>query len=157
MRFSPKSEEELAESGNGKFEPFPAGEYDIEVVNAADDVSKNGVDQLKLSVAIYNSAGAKRQVFEYLSSSAKAVWKIKEFADCVGMTDAYERGEMHPEDLVGRTGKARVIIERNAQYGDRNKVAAYLSRHPVASGMTFGPGKPAPARKHDDLNDDVPF
>jgi hypothetical protein len=153
MKFDPNAATEAPRQTS--FEPFPAGFYDFEVETAEEAVSRAGNEMLKLKVLIFNDAGHKRVVFEYLLSNQ--TWKIKAFAEAVGALDAYERGELEAEMMAGRTGRAKVGIEPAQNgYEAKNKVVAYIA----------GKAAPAPSRrtlemasqaKAHDLDDSIPF
>lgn len=170
MRFTPKSEAELSTPTG--FEPFPAGEYPFEVLEATEEISKSsGNPMVKLNIAIFNDEGRKRFVYDYLVGSERALFKVRGFAEAAGMLDSYERGEMMPEDMVGRTGKCRVVVDNNPEFGAKNKIAAYVKPadlYPKHSDMRkqsmFQPKKaPAMAGSYagpvrgNDLDDDIPF
>ena len=126
MRFTPKSEAELAENAL-----LPEGEYTFEILTAEDTQSKStGNDMLKLSLRIFENGGENSQrVFDYLVSIDSMIWKIRHFADAIGMLPEYDSGEMLAETLPGRTGKCKIVIQpASGQWDAKNAVKDYLPR-----------------------------
>ena len=126
MRFTPKTEAELKES-----ELLPEGEYTFEILTAEDTQSKStGNDMLKLSLRIFENGGENSQrVFDYLVSIDSMIWKIRHFAEAIGMLPEYESGEMLAETLPGRTGKCKIVIQpASGQWDAKNAVKDYLPR-----------------------------
>lgn len=156
MKFTPTTEEQQERR---TFEPFPAGEYDYTVEEAADETSKAGKPMIHITLFVYNAEGHKRVVHDYLLASA--AWKIKQFAASAGLLDRYDSGEIEAYEMVGKTGRLKLKIESSEQYGDQNKVAFYIAAKPAGTGYT---GRPAPApvasgksQAGSDLNDEIPF
>ena len=126
MRFTPKTESELKESAL-----LPEGEYTFEILTAEDTQSKStGNDMLKLSLRIFENGGENSQrVFDYLVSIDSMIWKIRHFAEAIGMLPEYESGEMLAETLPGRTGKCKIVIQpASGQWDAKNVVKDYLPR-----------------------------
>ena len=126
MRFNPKADEKAAARTL-----FDDGIYDFEVASAEDAVSKkSGAEMLKLVLWVFDTDGNKTTVFEYLVSSEKAQFKLKEFCRAVGLEEAFDAGELDPLDVQGRTGRCKLTteIDMSGKWGDKNKVASYLPR-----------------------------
>lgn len=168
MRIPQPATKEQANAGG--FEPWPVGDYDFEVHDAADDVSDAGNEQIKLTLYVFNEEGRKRTVFDYLPSSEKSQWKVRHFAEAVGLIRSYEAGELDVNDIVEKTGKLKLGFKKaTAQYPANNQVADYIPRGDEAERATRpAPARPAPAarpaaarqatsRANDDLSDDIPF
>jgi hypothetical protein len=151
MRFTPKSAKELAAGGL-----FPAGEYDFEVKTAEETTSKtSGAEMVKLTLSVFNAAGAKTSVFDYLVSSEKAIFKIRQFAAAVGLLEEYEAGELDALDMEGLGGKLKLKVESSELYGDKNSVVSYIAA-PVTAGSIAK--KTAFVQKRvSGLDDDIPF
>src|SRR5580658_7361799 len=98
MRVTPISAEEADAQSVG--DPWPAGEYDFTVHEASEAVSNSGNEQTKLVLHVYNRAGQQRTVFDYLVNTAKSQWKIRHFAEAVGMVRQYETGDMPTHQMV---------------------------------------------------------
>lgn len=152
MRFTPKSEQELA-SGD----LVPAGTYDFEVKSAEETVSKSGNDMVKLSIWIFSESGAKRVVFDYLVGTEAAQFKVRGFAAAVGLLEEYDGGEMEAIDMEGKVGRCKIVVQKDTtgQYSDKNSVASYIAA-PVTVGSIAKNTAKAKA-KADDLDDSIPF
>lgn len=144
MTFEPKSEKEIAAAGL-----LPDGEYDFEVTEASDEISKrSNAAMIKVKLGIYNGATIGRFVFDYLMPSMAA--KLRHFCDSVGLLKEYEGGALSAEMCKGRSGRVKLVIEQDkaGQYPDKNAARDYLVRA----------AKPLAAEaKTDGKPDDLPF
>jgi hypothetical protein len=168
MIFKPKSEHELATD-----DLFPAGQYDFEVRNADEAVSKtSGADMIKLELYVFRPDGERRIVYDYLVGTEGGQRKIRGFSAAVGLLAQYEKGELLAVDMVQRTGqlKLRVETDKTGQFPDKNSVADYLKpkaapasvAQPVSRSLRPSPAaearKPVPAGAGGgDLDDEIPF
>jgi hypothetical protein len=145
MRLKPKSEQEVAAAGN---------------------------DMIKLKVAIYNADGRRRTVFDYLMDTESMGYKLRHCAAATGNLTDYERGELHADDLVGKTGTCKLGIRKaTEEYPAQNQINDYIvpqdsatsaaqpRREPAVAGAGAGgdPSWISPRPGRDDLNDDIPF
>lgn len=144
MRFTPKTEKEVAEAGM-----MPKGVYDFEVAEAAEKQSKAGNDMVELIVRVYDSEGRSRKLYDWLVDSEGAAYKIRHFAEATNMLPEYERGELQSHDMIGKTGRCQVIIKKDktGEYPDKNAIADYVSG---------GANKPA-QKVEEELDDEIPF
>jgi hypothetical protein len=149
MRFEPKTEEECAAAGL-----LPKGTYLFEVAEAKDKTSKAGNEMVELRLECHGDDDSKRSVFDYLVASDGSAPKIRQFAVCVGMLNEYERGELKAEDMIGRTGSAKIYIKQDkaGQYPDKNAVGEYLKPNGSAAPISKSAGS-SPAL----VDDDIPF
>lgn len=145
MRFTPKSEKEVAEAGL-----LPKGMYDFEIAEATEKQSKAGNDMVELVVRVYDNEGRSRKLFDWLVDSEGAAYKIRHFAEATGMLAEYEKGELRSHDMVGKTGRCQVIIKKDkgGEYPDKNAISDYVS-----GGAVSAP-KPGPAPL---VDDEIPF
>lgn len=155
MRFTPKSEAELSSDAL-----WPVAEYDFEVSSAEEAQSKAGNDMVKLTLYVFNDKGDKRTVFDYLVSSEKAIFKVRQFAASVGLLAEYEAGELNAYDMQGRTGRLRLGWKEDPGYQAQNTVSFYLpAKDTIANpemrrqSMRKQERVAAPA----DLDDEIPF
>ncbi len=147
MRFTPKSEKDIAEAGL-----WPAGEYDFEVMEATEATSNAGNEMTHLQLFVYNAAGQRQRIDDYLVATDRAAYKIRHFAEATGMLAQYETGAIPAESMVGRSGRCKVIIakDKGLQYPDKNAVADYVKRKDGAAAR-------APTPKAADIDDEIPF
>lgn len=121
MRFEPKTEKEIVESNL-----LPAGIYDFEIADAADEISKKGNDMIKLKINVWDARGEKRMVFDYLMESM--AFKLRHCCEAIGAIDKYEGGDLVAGDFIGGTGKLKLGIRKDTtgNYPDQNNVQDYL-------------------------------
>jgi hypothetical protein len=163
MRFQPKTEQDVAGGG-----VWPAGEVDFEILEAAETVSKTDNDMIKLRVRVYNAEGRSKTIFDYLVATEGGAYKVRHFAEAVGMLANYERGELYADDLPGKAGRCKLSIRKSPEYGDQNQIQDYVkpsalrqaaaeqpARRPLEPVGAGGPSWTAP--KAGDLDDELPF
>ena len=112
------------------------GDYEVEIVDAIETISKSGHEMIELKLK--TSGGC--YLYDFLVFIPSAFWKIDSFRAATGEAVTPETDvEIVPDDLIGRTGTARLTVE---EYNGkkRNKVAAWLA--PKAGRM---PAKATPA------------
>lgn len=120
-----------------------AGDYQVEVVDATETISKGGHEMIELKLK--TSAGS--YLYDFLVFIPTAFWKIDAFRAATGeVVEPYEETEVTADHVIGRTGTARLTVE---EYNGkkRNKVVAWIigDAKPVT--------QPQPARR----NDNEPF
>lgn len=146
VRFEPKTEAEISAANL-----LEAGQYVFEVAKAEEKTSQNGNDMVKLTLAVFDNEDRRHPVFDYLVGTDGAAYKIRHFAESVGLLSQYEAGEIRAEQMEGRTGKCQVgIDDKNKQYPAKNIIRDY-----VPAGVSAPPkanGKSAPI-----IDDDLPF
>lgn len=148
MRFQPKTEEEIAVANL-----LIGGDYPFEVVNAEEQTSKAGNDMVKLRLNVINAEDRGHTIFDYLVGTEGAAYKLRHFAESVGLLAEYERGEMTADQMVGRSGTCQVGIQKDksGQYPDKNVIRDYVV--PKKNGN--GADKPKSAK--DDFDSEIPF
>ena len=153
MRVTPKTEKEIAEMGL-----IPAGTYDFEVKNAEDQVSKaSGNDMIKLTLTVFDDGGQSHIVFDYLLDAMPA--KLRHAAEVFGMLGKYERGALISDEMIGRTGKVKIGIQKGKDnFPDRNAVLDYvISSAPNQPASRLAPRPSEKATGVSPLDDDIPF
>jgi hypothetical protein len=131
------------------------GDYPVEVIDANETVSKTGHEMIELKLK--TSAGS--YLYDFLVFIPNAYWKIDSFRAATGeVVTPEDEVEIIADDLIGRTGTVRLIVEEY-KGKKRNKVAAWLA--PKAGHM---PAKSTPAAKpaaqpqpQADEDDNIPF
>lgn len=104
------------------------GEYDFEVIQATDTVSKEKKNEMiRLLLKVYTKEG-ETTVFDYLVATEKGYWKIKQFCQAVGLLAKYEAKELNSYDCVNKTGRLELGIskDKNNLYSDQNSVKRYI-------------------------------
>ena len=128
------------------------GEYTVEVVNAEETVSQKGSDMIELKLRVQPSGAT---MFDHLVFMETAFWKIDAFRAATGESvTPDEEVDIHADDLIGRTGRARLTIEEfNGR--KRNKIAAWLPPKPALPVPAATAAATATAKPKDD--DNIPF
>ena len=123
------------------------GEYTVEVLNAEETVSQKGSDMIELKLRVQPSGAT---MFDHLVFMETAFWKIDAFRAATGENVAPDQEvEIRADDLIGRTGRARLVVEEfNGR--KRNKIAAWLPPKPANTALANATAKP----KDDD---NIPF
>jgi hypothetical protein len=127
------------------------GEYTVEVVNAEETVSQKGSDMIELKLRVQPSGAT---MFDHLVFMESVFWKIDSFRAATGESvTPDEEVEIQADDLIGRTGRARLTVEEfNGR--KRNKVAAWLPPKPAMPAPAAAAAG-ATAKPKDD--DNIPF
>jgi hypothetical protein len=122
-----------------------AGEYNVEVLDAIESISSAGNEMIQLKLKALPSGAV---FYDHLVFTESSYWKVDLFRSSIG--EKIETGvevEVRCDDLIGRRGRARLIVE---EFGGRkkNKVAAWL----------VGGARPQqPVSKGGVDDDDIPF
>jgi hypothetical protein len=99
------------------------GEYDLEVIDASETVSRNGHDMIELKLRTANGC----VFYDFLVFTKNAFWKIDSFRAAIGEeVSSGEEVEVLADDLIGRSARARLVVEE-FKGRKRNKVAAWLA------------------------------
>jgi hypothetical protein len=115
------------------------GDYQVEVIDAVETVSKGGHEMIELKLR----TEAASYLYDFLVFIPNAFWKIDAFRAATGEEVAPEDDvEITGDDLIGRTGTARLSVE---EYNGRkrNKVAAWLTPKPGEKPTAKSIAKPA--------------
>jgi len=155
MKFKPVSREELAkkqEEAESRF-LWPAGEYDFEVMNADDAISKKGNEMIVLDVNAYNTDGEFLSIKDYLMEVME--FKLRHAAESMGLLEKYEAGELEALDFQGKTGRLRLKVGKKVEgYKQRNEIADYIV--PLTDEQRAAHGLPKKPLE-EELNDEIPF
>jgi hypothetical protein len=144
MEYQPRQDREIRESM-----VLTPGEYDFEVVEAVEKVSKAGNDMIELKLRIFVPDGSTRLLNDWLvPGSDLGDLKLNRFAHATGLQDAYFAGELSSLNCTGAAGKVRLTVQADEKYGDQSRVKDY-----VVPTQTDDVVQHAPP---DDYNQDVP-
>jgi len=105
---------------------FPKGTYDFEVVKAEEKVSSKGNEMIALTLKVFNQDQTVL-VNDWLVSMDSMIPKIFSFCSATGIETEYHAGELTAELCIGLAGKVKLDIEPSAEFGDKNKVAGYVT------------------------------
>jgi len=129
MLVKPKTDEQIEAEKNERlaaFQPWPAGTVcDYEIKEATEATSKNGNDMIKAHIDCYNDKGEVKAITVYFGD-----WNDYHFSRIC--RDRYEAGQVDSFDLVGKTGKCVLGIEKGGlkddgtRYADKNNIREFL-------------------------------
>ncbi|MCX8497104.1 MAG: hypothetical protein ORN51_13065 [Akkermansiaceae bacterium] len=115
------------------------GDYQVEIIDAIETVSKGGHDMIELKLK--TSAGS--YLYDFLVFIPTAFWKIDSFRAATGEDVKPDQDvEISADHVIGRTGTARLTVE---EYNGkkRNKVVAWIV------GTTKPSNQPAPSKSNE--------
>ena len=134
-----------------KFDPKEAankliqdGEYDAQIMNAEETVSRQQKPMMKLGVKVW-AHGDTFAIVDY-APIPKGLWKIRQICEALGLLATFETGHLDERILEGK--HVRVFVktrkDETGKYPDQNVITKYIA--PAATG-----GLPAGA------DEDMPF
>lgn len=142
MRFEPKTAAEIDEAGL-----LAAGVYDFEVMEAEDTQSKAGNDMAAIVLRVEDENGRGFKILDWLVATDGGAYKVRHFAESVGLLSEYEKGDMPAPMMVGKVGRAKIAVKpADGQYRAKNTVADYVLD-----------SAPSMKSKRDDIDDEIPF
>jgi hypothetical protein len=132
------------------FGAWPAGEYTLEVVDAAEKVSQNGNDMIVLKCKVVEDGEVKGgKITDHLVFTPKAFFKVDEARAALGFkVIPDEEVDVEADDFIGKRGKAILGIQEG---DDRwNEIVRWV--------LPTKESKPAPAKKAtEEDGDEIPF
>lgn len=113
MQFESKTEEQI------KAElVMPEGEYDFEVTEAVNKVSRAGNDMIEVKLKVFAPDGGFRMVTDYLMP--KMAFKLRHFCETTGLMDRYDAGNLTAMNCENRTGRVLLQIEPERKGKDKD-------------------------------------
>ena len=151
MRLTPQTEKQAAEAALLATGLFPRGDYPFEIVKATDTHSKAGNEMIELQVRVFDKNDRSRVIRDWLLEGEFTSFKVRHFAEAIGMLPQYEKGELKAEDLEGKTGTCKVRIKKDKKglYPDQNSISDYINPT-AAKKLVQSVADPA-------LDDEIPF
>lgn len=158
MKYQPREERDIRSAL-----VVPAGEYDFEVVDAEEKVSKKGNDMIEMQLKVFIDVEEVRVKDWLVPGTDLGDLKLNQFAHATGLQDIYFNSGLTAYSCVGACGRLRLGITSSAEYGTQNAVKSYVSQRAGADQTdtpyseevkpklpqhaNVGPGRP----------DDIPF
>jgi len=164
MQFTPKTDADFQQEETERKNKFvwPANSVvDYEIKSATEKLSKKGKDMIEADVDVYNAAGEAQTIRVWLGEWN--LWLVKHICEGNGLLAEYESGNVHDYDLIGKTGKAKLNIQKGAQkedgtfYPDKNGIADFLLNDEQQVAKTERKTALAKASGDFDFEDTVPF
>lgn len=160
MAFDPISREEADKPR--EYPLLQPGSYHFSVKSAKSKFSANGNDMIVLELEFFND-GKSYIVFDYLVAIENMAWKVRHFADAVGLDKQYEAGLFSATMCLGRKGLAEVGIKapqpnpNGGMYPQKNVVVDYLLIESNNAGFNVTKPVEVPAKTTEFVDDDIPF
>jgi hypothetical protein len=135
FRFNPLSQEQI--DGLSHKGLLPDGVYKFIIKDVKQSTSKSGNAMLELLLGIADGQGWERNIFDYLVSMDRMVFKIKHLCESVGLEETYAKGEFDPKCLLHKIGHAQIGVQKGARkddgsfYPDKNVVKDYVKSDKV--------------------------
>lgn len=111
------------------FEPVPAGQYNARITNAEEKMGKeHPYINVEITLGGNGDQFDNRKVWDVLSLSPGALFKLKGFLRCIGYSEEDLSGSLDFEttDLVGAEVGVQLKIEQSEEYGAQNRVKKYF-------------------------------
>lgn len=168
--FNPKSEAEIQAEEQARLEEFlwPAGDYPYEIVSGGTHTSKEVFDEdgnfksggnksVKLKVRLFKDDGKYQEIFDYLAGDGKFAFKLRHAAYASGLGGNYESGKLNPSDFEGKTGVAKVFIQKAQNgYPAKNSISDYVLDQ--AASVQYSAAKTEKSQKETPhFFDEIPF
>lgn len=158
--FQPLTDEEIEMMGL-----VPEGEYRFEVAKATSKMSNGGNPMIELVLKVWDKNGSEQQVYDYLVSTPKMMFKVKHFCDSVGLTQEYLKGHFQDWQCTGKSGRAYIVVtkgkpnDEGGMYPDKNSVRDYIKSTTnnigsASASIALPALTPKAEPEHDD---DIPF
>lgn len=120
---------------------WPKGDYDATLANVEDTTSKRtGQPMQKWTIEVYNKEGKKTTLFNYVTAGFPL--SVKMLAKALGKETEFKANQFQADDHVGANFRVTLDIEDNAEYGEQNKIKAWLSKAGGASSANKPTGYP---------------
>jgi hypothetical protein len=163
MKYTPYTEAQII-----SMNMMEEGIYPFEVLEATTTdkfnnpmVDRNGNDMAKLKLCVWDNENKERILITYMSGDGAFAYKLRHFAQTLGMIQDYEGGFFNVHNTIGKSGKANIIVKKGTMkndgsgemWADRNEVKDFVvSTEPVT---IQPPVLSVPPTQ--DLDDEIPF
>ena len=117
-----------------EYSPLPSGRYLVNIVEA-EEREGNEYPYIAFVYEVVEGQDsdsddevAGRKLFDNVSLSPKALWRFKSLLRCLGYEEKDLGGslEIEPEELLEMEMEVQVKIQKDQEYGDRNRVSKYF-------------------------------
>lgn len=127
---------------NSGFDPLPAGEYKVAIIDSIMCATKAGTGQyLQLELDVLDGKYAGRKLFDNLNlinPNEKAVeiarGTLSSICRAVGVLTPNDSSDLHGRALI-----AKVVVKHDEQYGDKNQIKSYKAVQKHASNPANAP------------------
>lgn len=132
--FNPKTDEEIAALQNQAL--MPNGTYSFSVKGYSNTPSKKtGNPMLTLTLAVIDHEGKQVEIKDFFVNIENMAFKLKHFCASIGMSEAYESGNLDPHLCIGKKGKLMIGTQKGKEkpdgtgfFNDKNCVKDYVQK-----------------------------
>lgn len=115
----------LNDTQTSTFTVLPEGTYQFEIENVEYTRSRMNKPMYKVRLRVEGDTDV--TVFDNMLEDEKMVWKFVQFFKSIDMyEDDMDLNPSVMNSTVGSIGKVELTVEKNADFGDRNRVKKYL-------------------------------
>lgn len=128
------------------------GDYDFEVVEATDEVSKKGNEMIRVKLKVFTDDGGFRFIDDYLMEAM--YFKLIHFCQATGLEETLKSGALVASDCEGKCAKVTIKTDPAGEYPAKNSVKDYVKPESYGKATeTVATG----ALSSNELNDSIPF
>ena len=168
MKYTPYTEHEiksmnLMDEGIYKFQVM---DVILNDKNGNQLQDKNGNDMAKLKLMVWDKESREHIIYTFISGDGNFAYKLRHYADTLGMVLDYEDGTFNIMRTIGKNGLASVIIKKGTTkadgsgelWPDRNDVKDFVveTHSPFERPKEITPSDTS-SQSETSLDDDVPF
>lgn len=114
-------------------------DYEAVLMEVSEGTSKSSGNEMETwQIGVYHPDGREQTIKEYVT--AKAAFKIKQLAIALGRRAEFDAGTFQAEEHVKSSFIVALTIERDDQYGDKNRISKFKAKAGTAprSPMSIG-------------------
>lgn len=133
------------------FEPMPAGDYNVQIIDSVMKETKSGGDMLALTLEVIEGPYEGRKVFDNLNirnanptAQSIAHQTLKAICDACGTGPIEDSEMLHHRPMVA---VLKIETDKSGQYDPRNAVKRYKARGGAAPAGKAAPRPAAPAAR----------
>lgn len=152
VSFNPLSDEQLEELNR----PFEPGMANFEIIKAENKQSQSGNNMIVVEMRAWDKNGTERKIKDHLVLTDRAMFKLKNFCEAIGLLSSYQKGTINTYELVGKRGKAAIKEEDGTNSDGVPTKFLKVSGYIVDEAKQFISNKYS-QKSNDELNDDVPW
>ncbi len=113
-----------------EFDPIPRGRYAVRVVEVEErEGQESGLAYFNMQYEVIEGDHEGRKVFDNLSFSPKALWRLKGFLLAAGYTEEELAGELSIEadELIEVEIEVQVVIKNDQEGTPRNNISRFYA------------------------------
>lgn len=106
---------------------WPDGIYKAHIEKAEEGVAKSsGKDMITFTFVLHDKTLGSKRVPERMVVPS-TLWKLKNLAEAIGKTAAFESGDFNARDYVGANLEVEITTESSPGYADKNVIMEFIA------------------------------